>query len=133
MTRDALATVLAGPAWIFLVWLLPRYWRNDRALHPDTPPPSWSASGESPGWRAVARAWPAAAGFLLLLLPGFVLSQVAPEGSAASVVGGAVTAVAFIGGFVVVPYVALRNRPSFLVAPAHRALLRNALAFLHPR
>jgi hypothetical protein len=107
--------------WLGCAGLLPQWWRNDRGLHTDTPPPDWG-SRDSPVWRAAARSWPVVAvTFLLLIPPIVVLEVIAADSAVAQVlspVSGALV-VALLVTWVTVP---LANRPRFLVAPHHRAL-----------
>jgi hypothetical protein len=119
MTRDTLAMIFAWPLWVFLAWLLPQWWGNRRGLHTDTPPPGLR---DSPGWRAFARAWGAGAMvFLLIIPPTFVLELVA-EDSTVGVICRVLIGLAGVAAVTLVPAVVLYNRPSFLVAPHHRAL-----------
>lgn len=119
MTRDTLAMIFAWPAWAFFAWLLPQWWSNRRGLHTDTPPPGLRAG---PGWHAFVRAWPVGAMvFIVGIPPTFVLEFVS-EGSTVGIICRTLIGLAGLAAFTLVPSVVLSNRPSFLVAPHHRAL-----------
>jgi hypothetical protein len=111
--------ILAWPMWALFAWALPRVWRNERGLHTDTPPPGTRAR---PWWRAFVRTWPVGSTvFLLGIPPTFVLELVA-EGSTAGIVCRSLIGLAGLAAFTLIPAVWFCNRPSFLVAPHHRAL-----------
>jgi hypothetical protein len=117
--RDILAMIFAWPMWALFAWLLPQMWRNVRGLHTDTPPHGIRAT---PAWHAFVRVQPVGQlVFLVIIPPVFVLELVAED----SVVGIVCRALLLLGGlaaFTLVPAVWFYNRPSFLVAPHHRAL-----------
>lgn len=119
MTRDTLAMIFAWPLWAFFAWLLPQWWRNVRGLHTDTPP---SGLRGGAGWRAFVRAWPVGTlAFMAIIPPTFVLELVGEDGTAGTICR-ALILIAGLAALTLVPSVVLANRPSFLVAPHHRAL-----------
>jgi hypothetical protein len=119
MTRDTLAMIFAWPLWAFFAWLLPQWWRNVRGLHTDTPPQGLRAG---PGWHAFVRTWPVGTMvFLAIIPPTFALEFVA-EGSTLGTICRVLIGLSGLAAFTLVPAVWFSNRPSFLVAPHHRAL-----------
>jgi hypothetical protein len=115
----AIFLVLAPPLYVLFVWALPRWWRNERGLHTDTPPPSWIWSLAF--WRALCRVWGALAIIFLIGIPVTIVTFFVSHGlvfDITSVIG------AFVGiaSVFVVPSIMLLNRPRFLLAPHHRAL-----------
>jgi hypothetical protein len=119
VTRDTLAMIFAGPAVAFFVWLLPQVWRNGRGLHTDTPPHGVHAG---PWWHAFVRTWPVGAMVFIAIIPPVFVLELVDEGSAVGVVCRVLIGLAGLAAFTLVPAVWFSNRPSFLVAPHHRAL-----------
>ena len=119
MTAEAIAFLVFAPLLFATVWLMPKWWRNERGLHTDTPPPWWPWSRAS--WRALVRAWMPLAISALIGEAASVVMMLAAEGPLW--VGANVLAVTgvLIWAFVI-PAVVLFNRPRCLLAPHHRAL-----------
>jgi len=117
--RDIVAMIFAWPAWVFLLWGLPQYWRNARGLHTETPPPGTRAR---PWWRALARVWPVGAMVFLLGIPPTFMLEFVAEDSALGIICRILIGLAGLAAFTLVPSVWFYNRPSFVVAPHHRAL-----------
>jgi hypothetical protein len=119
--RDTIGLAAGAIALPFLIWLVPQYWRNQRGLHPDTPPPGWPLSNRA--WRAFARAWPLGAVSFIAAIPFVFVAKLASAGSTAAVSASVVVAlIGIVFWGLAIPAVVLVNRPRFLVAPHHRAL-----------
>lgn len=117
--RDTIGLALAPVGFVALLWILPRWWRNERCLHTDTPPPSWPWSLAF--WHALVRIWMPIGITFLIAIPPAVITEFVVEGP----VWVACNLVLVVGGvmlIVVTPWVALFNRPRLVIAPHHRAL-----------
>ena len=117
--RDTIALALAPFFFAGFAWIVPKWWRNERGLHTDTPPPSWPWSLAF--WHALCRVWMPIAITFLIGVPPAVVTEFVTAGPvfAACNVLLAVGAVMMALGW---PAVLLFNRPRFLLAPHHRAL-----------
>jgi len=111
VTEDTLATILAWPMWFFLAWQLPRWWRM--------PPPGPRVPRS---FSALVRAFPAGALAFLVLIPPVFVHELVAEDSPVWIVCRGLIAVGGLAAITVIPAVILFNRPSFIVAPALRAL-----------
>jgi hypothetical protein len=117
--EDIIALVIAPFLFTGIVWILPKWWHNERGLHTDTPPPSWSWSLAF--WHALCRVWMPLAISILIVIPPAVVTEFVTAGPifvVCNVLYGIVAAL----WFAVVPSVMLFNRPRWLLAPHHRAL-----------
>ena len=117
--RDVIALTLAPFMFAGVVWILPQWWRNERGLHTDTPPPSWVWSMAI--WRALCRVWMPIAISILIVIPPAVATEFVSEGPV-FVLCDVLFGVVALLWFVAVPSVLLFNRPRFLLAPHHRPL-----------
>jgi hypothetical protein len=117
--EDLIALAIAPFFYVAIVWILPKWWRNERGLHTETPPPSWPWSLAF--WHALCRVWTPLAFTFLIGIPPAILTEFVTEGplfAACNIL------LALAGAMLVVvcPVVMLYNRPAFLLAPHHRAL-----------
>ena len=118
--RDTLGVAFSVVVWPFLLYAFPRYWRNARGLHADTPPPGWPLTLAT--WRAFARVWPVIALSFIVAIPFVFVAQFTKDGSVPFAIAMVVLACVALVWFIAVPAVILFNRPRFLVAPHHRSL-----------
>jgi hypothetical protein len=117
--KDAIFVVLAPVMFAGLLWIVPKWWRNERGLHTETPPPSWPWSIAF--WHALCRIWMPLAISFLIIIPPAVATDFATEGP----VFVASNILLALGGAMwvfVIPSAWLYNRPRFLLAPHHRNL-----------
>ena len=109
-----LVCVVFGAAWI---WLMPRFWRNERGVHSDTPHPYWPWGVRF--WRAAVRTGPLAGTMFVaaaVLIPAVELVTDEVVRGIMMGVTAVVVVVIIVCGFTII----LFNWPKRFVAPHHR-------------
>jgi hypothetical protein len=120
VTVKEIVLLILGPAYFGLfVWLLPQWWRNERGIHPQTPPPDWPWSGAF--WRSLVRLWGPVTYVCLVGIPATIVTIFVSEGLLSDITL-AITGIVGWTAIFVLPSVWLFNRPRFLLPPHLRAL-----------
>lgn len=117
--KEVVFLILAPPFLALNIWLLPRWWRNERGLHAHTPPPDWPWSGAF--WRALVRIWGPLGYVILEAIPATIVTMFVSEGLLFDITL-AITGIVGWAGILVLPSVWLFNRPRFLLPPHLRPL-----------